>query len=153
MIINCHGDIFKSRAQALVNPVNCIGISGAGLAKEFKIRYTKNYNNYKNYCLMEKLKPGKIFVYDTGKKLIINAATKNHFKEDSKYSYIHSCLKEICYLIDLGKFNSIAIPALGCGLGNLEWIKVKKMMISMFSLYEKYIDFEIYNPVRKKWIQ
>ena len=30
------GDIFQSRAQTLVNTVNCVGIMGKGLALKFK---------------------------------------------------------------------------------------------------------------------
>jgi len=30
------GDLFASRAQALVNAVNCVGAMGKGLALEFK---------------------------------------------------------------------------------------------------------------------
>ena len=33
MIHFTHGDIFAQPAEAIVNPVNCIGIAGAGLAR------------------------------------------------------------------------------------------------------------------------
>jgi O-acetyl-ADP-ribose deacetylase (regulator of RNase III) len=32
------GDIFKTKAQTLVNPVNCLEANGKGLAKEFRDR-------------------------------------------------------------------------------------------------------------------
>ena len=37
------GDIFQSRAQTLVNTVNCVGIMGKGLALEFKKRFPGMY--------------------------------------------------------------------------------------------------------------
>ena len=33
------GNIFDSHAQVLVNPINCVGVMGKGLALEFKRRY------------------------------------------------------------------------------------------------------------------
>lgn len=35
-IILTKGDLFRSGCQCLVNPVNCVGVMGAGLAKSFK---------------------------------------------------------------------------------------------------------------------
>jgi len=40
------GDIFQSRAQTLVNTVNCVGIMGKGLALEFKNRFPGMYKDY-----------------------------------------------------------------------------------------------------------
>jgi O-acetyl-ADP-ribose deacetylase (regulator of RNase III) len=37
------GSIFDSDAEALVNPVNCVGVMGKGLALQFKEKYPKNY--------------------------------------------------------------------------------------------------------------
>ena len=33
------GEHFDSHAQVLVNPINCVGVMGKGLALEFKRRY------------------------------------------------------------------------------------------------------------------
>jgi O-acetyl-ADP-ribose deacetylase (regulator of RNase III) len=33
------GDLFNSKADALINPVNCVGVMGKGLAKEFRLRF------------------------------------------------------------------------------------------------------------------
>jgi O-acetyl-ADP-ribose deacetylase (regulator of RNase III) len=51
------GDIFESNADLLVNPVNCVGTMGAGLAKLFKNRYPDNYLAYLKSC-----KEGELFV-------------------------------------------------------------------------------------------
>ena len=32
------GDLFESRAQTLVNTVNCVGVMGKGVAEQFKRR-------------------------------------------------------------------------------------------------------------------
>ena len=37
-ITTLQGDIFTSHAHTLVNPVNCRGVMGRGLAREFAVR-------------------------------------------------------------------------------------------------------------------
>ena len=37
------GDIFNSKAQTLINTVNCVGIMGKGIAAEFKNRYPEMF--------------------------------------------------------------------------------------------------------------
>ena len=44
------GDIFDSPAHTLVNPVNCVGVMGAGLALEFKKRFPQEFKNYVQFC-------------------------------------------------------------------------------------------------------
>ena len=41
---------------------------------------------------------------------------------------------------------SIAIPALGCGLGGLEWEDVKEKILSILSELDNNINIEIYEP-------
>ena len=53
-----HGDIFESQAKVLVNPVNCVGIMGAGLALQFKRRYPEEFNTYKIVCQNKEIEPG-----------------------------------------------------------------------------------------------
>ena len=34
-----------------MNPVNCVGVAGRGLAREFRERYAKNHLTYRDACL------------------------------------------------------------------------------------------------------
>ena len=40
------GDILKSKAQTLINTVNCVGIMGKGIALEFKKRFPEMFKDY-----------------------------------------------------------------------------------------------------------
>ena len=42
MITYVTGDLFKSKAQCLVNTVNCEGYMGKGIAYQFKLAYPNN---------------------------------------------------------------------------------------------------------------
>ena len=41
------GNIFDAQVEAIVNPVNCVGVMGKGLALQFKKRYPDNFEAYK----------------------------------------------------------------------------------------------------------
>ncbi|SVB39520.1 uncharacterized protein METZ01_LOCUS192374, partial [marine metagenome] len=43
-IIN--GNIFTSKCQTIVNTVNCVGVMGAGIALECRLRYPEMHEKY-----------------------------------------------------------------------------------------------------------
>ena len=127
MIEFTKGDLFDDDAEALVNPVNCFGVMGKGLALEFKKRFPKNFKAYELYCELRYLSSGGIFTYEENDRLIINAATKYHWNYPSSIQAVNGCLRNIRLSIYLNEIKSIAIPALGCGLGGLDWDEVKPL--------------------------
>lgn len=129
MINLISGDMFMLPFDILINPVNCVGVMGSGLALEFKRRYPQMFSAYKYECLMGKLKPGKLYIWETPQCRIINLPTKNHWRDPSTYTYIKDGLKALReYLMRQG-YVTVAIPALGCGLGGLEWPKVYDLIV------------------------
>lgn len=116
-----YGDILKSESSILVNSVNCKGVMGAGLAKEFKLKFPQMYLNYRDMCMKGRINIGIIYVYkvkDTN-QIIANLPTKIHWKNGSKLEWIKRGLESLIVLIRDSKLNSISIPMLGCGLGGI----------------------------------
>jgi O-acetyl-ADP-ribose deacetylase (regulator of RNase III) len=131
MLKYCSGNIFSSQADALVNPVNCIGVMGAGLALQFKKAFPQSYEAYRKFCLERKLKIGGIFVFQTPfliPKYIIHLPTKYHWRDKSNLKIIRLALFALNDLIPSLEIKSTAIPKLGCGLGGLKWEQVKPLM-------------------------
>lgn len=133
MIQYCHGDLFKSDVVCLVNPVNCVGIMGAGLAKQFKEKFPKYFETYKQACRDGLVEVGTVDVYrymalDVTTRYILSFPTKNHYKDPSNIAYIAEGLKSLVDVVKDKKIPSIAIPALGCGLGGLRWSEVKPLI-------------------------
>lgn len=130
------GNILQAYVDAIVNPVNCVGIMGAGLALQFREAYPENYIAYKVVCANEVLSPGTVFVYTTGKlyqpKYVINFPTKQHWKDKSLLSDIILGLSALKQEILSRKIKSIAIPPLGCGLGGLDWGEVRLFIEASF---------------------
>lgn len=133
MIIFKTGNLLDEFTQALVNPVNCVGIMGKGLALDFKHEYPDNFLKYKAACDQGLIKPGMIYAtVDIGSRTthIINFPTKDHWKQPSKIEYIESGLVALVEYIQTQNITSISIPALGCGNGGLNWLDVKPKIVS-----------------------
>jgi O-acetyl-ADP-ribose deacetylase (regulator of RNase III) len=123
------GDIFAQDAQALVNPVNCVGVMGKGLALQFKQKFPLNFNLYRRACMKDELQPGRILTCSTGREtpsVIINLPTKRHWRDSSRMEDIEAGLDALAREIRARRLSSVAIPALGAGLGGLEWREVRK---------------------------
>ena len=130
------GDIFNSNCDVILNPVNCVGVMGGGLALAFKNKFPKVYNEYKKVCDSELLAPGVIHYCEDNNPIVVNFPTKDHFKDASKYEYIEHGLKSLKnYLTKFNKNTIVGIPALGCGLGGLDWKQVQRMIkMELFGL-------------------
>ena len=68
-------------------------------------------------------------VYDAGAprhpRYIINFPTKNHWRARSRMRYIDEGLQDLVRQIGERGIRSVAVPALGCDLGGLDWDEVR----------------------------
>lgn len=152
------GDIFGSQCEAFVNPVDLTGVMGAGLAKDFRDEFPKNHYEYRRLAIKGETRLGQLHLHEVENHeepewdglLIINFPTKSSWKWSSKLEYIEMGMKALIELIKQEEIKSVAIPGLGCGLGQLNWGDVKPII-------EKYcnelpeVEFEIYEPKVKSW--
>lgn len=139
------GNLFDSNAKTLVNTVNCVGVMGKGIAKEFKTKYPPMYDDYEQRCKNKKVEPGKPYLYtDQAGTSILNFPTKDHWRSPSKLSYIISGLDWFVNNYHELGVTSIAFPPLGCGNGGLKWEVVGPLMYS--KLKDLPINIEIYAP-------
>ncbi len=110
--------IFHSATSMIVIPVNCVGVMGAGLAKEYANRHPEGLEAYQKACKLKSLDPGRAYRY--GRRAIF-ATTKHDWRYPSKREWIGSCLRDILAISALAGDAQVDIPALGCGLGGLSW--------------------------------
>lgn len=158
MIEYVGGNLFDSNCQTLVCTVNCEGVMGKGIALQFKKKFPHMYLGYRAECdVGVQLKNGGdfwlytypdrvyAFYYDADGELrpgwqskILCFATKEHWRNKSKYKWIERCLERFVYAYEhkiygIDTITSIAFPKLGCENGGLDWLVVKPIM-------EKYLS-------------
>lgn len=124
------GNIFDSECDILVNPVNIMGVSGAGLAKQFKRRFPESQIKYELFCSNGVLGIGHLLHTEEKGKQVVYFPTKSHWKDPSKMEYIESGMAALARYLKSRTPTSIAIPMLGCGLGGLDWNEVKPVIVS-----------------------
>ncbi len=146
MIIYLKGDIFESGAEAIVNPVNCMGIMGKGLALQFKNKFPKTNIEYTKFCNEGKLLIGTLHHNFENNIHIINFPTKIEWFNKSKMEYISKGLDVLIELIIHTDIHSIAIPALGCGLGGLNWIEIKSLLHNKLTVLSTRVNIYVYEP-------
>jgi len=73
-----------------------------------------------------------MFVFDTAikgpRRYIINFPTKQHWKSNSRLVDISAGLEDLVSVVKEQGISSIAIPALGCGNGGLDWRVVRPLI-------------------------
>ena len=93
---------------------------------------------------------GKILpVRDTnllyGDNLIINLPTKAHWRQPSEYVYVEAGLGALVDYLKANPVGSLALPAVGCGNGGLDWNRVRPI-IEHF-LANLYVNITVYEPM------
>ncbi|MBD8555438.1 macro domain-containing protein [Rhizobium sp. CFBP 8762] len=128
MLVYRRTDLFSSPAQTLVNTVNCVGVMGKGIAKEFKQRDPDMFDAYKRLCDQKLLAPGKLWLWRGEDYLALNFPTKIQWKSPSKLEWVEAGLKKFAAsYADVG-IEDISFPRLGCGNGGLDWEDVRPLM-------------------------
>lgn len=144
MIRYITGDIFKSSAQALTNTVNLRGVMGKGLALKFKDAFPGLFESYAIDIMEKKIAIGTPTIWKGKEKWVINFPSKDDWRNPSTYGYIEAGLKGLRPKLDEWGVLSLALPALGCGLGSLDW-KIVKPMIDKH-LGDMKMAVEVYEP-------
>ena len=147
MITEMQSSIFDSKAELLLCPVNCVGVMGKGLALSFKQKFPTLFYQYKQLCDKNLVRIGYVNIVSDSDKFIGLFPTKAHWKNPSQLSFIKSGLDDLRLKID--DFESIAIPALGCGLGQLNWQDVKPLLVGLSETL-KNTKVELYPPLGSK---
>lgn len=140
MIKYIEGDILFNKCQTLVNPVNCVGVMGAGLALRFKRKYPQMFERYKWYCDRQLLEPGKLWLWPTHDKgYVMCFPTKKDWRDPSMAEYIEDGLEKFISTYKKKKITSIAFPLLGAGLGGFK----KEVSLALLRRYLNGIDIPV----------
>ena len=126
-------DILAARdLEAIVNPVNCLGTMGKGLARQFAARYPEILEPYQKACREHTLtvKSPQILIVNHHKmpRYVVNLATKIHWRNPARIEYIETGLDDMYQQLAELEISSVGIPPLGAGLGGLRWERVRPVI-------------------------
>ena len=128
-----------------MNTVNCVGIMGAGIAYEFKLRFPEMFEKYKSFCDNGLIDIGNLWIYKLTKdnndmyEYILNFPTKKHWKYPSKIEYLEKGLEKFVNTYKEKNISSIAFPLLGASKGGID----ETVSISIMRKYLDKIDIPI----------
>jgi O-acetyl-ADP-ribose deacetylase (regulator of RNase III) len=141
------GDMFFSDMQTLTVSVNLQGIMGKGLASRAKYQFPDVYVQYQDACRSRRLTATKPYLYKreasvdedladlstplaspNAVKWFLLFATKRKWRDNSRMDDIEAGLAWFRDHFEAEGVQSLAIPALGCGLGGLDWASVGPLM-------------------------
>lgn len=139
MITVLTGNIFTTACNTIVNTVNCVGVMGAGIAYEYRLRYPEMYEKYQKLCKENLLQIGSLWIYKAENKSILNFPTKNDWKQPSKIEYLEKGLQKFVDTYKEKEITSIAFPLLGASHGGL----TQEQSLSTMKKYLTQCDIEI----------
>jgi O-acetyl-ADP-ribose deacetylase (regulator of RNase III) len=142
-----NGNIFTSTCQTLVNTVNCVGVMGAGIALECRLRYPEMHEKYIQLCGANQIGIGLLWIYKSKDRWILNFPTKKHWKFPSKVEYLHAGLEKFISSYQEKGIESIAFPLLGADKGGIP--QEESLSIMMSYLDKLPIDILIYRYDQK----
>jgi hypothetical protein len=107
--------IFDTPADAYVNTINCVGVMGAGIALEFKKRYPKMFEHYRELCLKHAIRPGDCYTYfdDEHQIYLLGLAVKDDWRHWSTREWIDSSIKSLKLAVLENDIKSVNMPLLG----------------------------------------
>ena len=160
------GDMFFSRLQTLTVSVNTVSVMGKGVASRAKYQFPDVYVEYQDALRRKSLRMGKPYLYKREKSVeyeladdpnslqepnahtwFLLFATKNHYREQASREGIEKGLKWVqAHYKDEG-ITQLAVPALGAGLGRLEWKEIGPVICKHLAALD--IPVEVYLPAEK----
>jgi O-acetyl-ADP-ribose deacetylase (regulator of RNase III) len=150
VITYCQGDLLAADVDALVNAVNTVGVMGKGIALAFKNRFPTNFQAYAAACQRGEVVTGRMFVTETqallGPRWIVNFPTKQHWRDPSRLEWVRSGLQDLRRFLLTESVPSVALPALGAGLGGLNWPAVRAEIET--ALADLPVDVRVYQPLQ-----
>lgn len=151
MIQFTQGNLLETKAEALVNTVNTVGVMGKGIALMFKERFAENFALYAAACKAKQVQTGKMFVTEVreldGPRWVVNFPTKKHWRAPSQLAWIVEGLQDLRRFLVEQQVKSIAIPPLGAGNGGLEWAEVREQIETVLGDLD--IEILVFEPTQQ----
>lgn len=159
MIHEVHGDILKSRAQAIAHGVAPGDPFNQGLALALRERWPAMVKDFRHYSHSHHPKPGDVWTWGGPGVRIANLMTQeegpkrgNGHPGRASVENVNHALRRLRQVIDEEGYESVALPRIATGVGGLTWDDVKPLIdhhlgdlktpIYVYTVYEKGVEAE-----------
>lgn len=124
------GDLFFSDALAVGHGVNIRGFMGAGVAKEFRLRYPEMYETYRVACIRGELRAGAVMPWQnpTNGHWVYNLASQDEPGAHARLEWLDSSVRSMVEHASRHGVPKVALPRIGCGIGGLDWAEVEGVL-------------------------
>ena len=158
-----NGNLFFSNLQTITVTVNCVGVMGKGIALQAKYLFPDAFLYYKDLCDKDEMHMGTPVLYDKPSKTLQGPGkeyiklllfpTKQHWKMPGDIVSIEKGLQWLVDNYEKNGIKSLAMSALGCGNGGLDWKDIGPLLYKY--LGKMNIPVEIYYPsgTPKKYLE
>ena len=154
-IKNVKGDLLKTKADVICHQANCLGLMGAGIAKQIKEQYPEVFERYYDLCKLHQENPeellGQVQICNTVNYRVANIFSQCNVSGSERlteYEAIREGIRNLfIYLYrnkDIKTNFRIAFPKnYGCGLGGGDWKVVEQIIIQEVVYYAYKCNFNI----------
>lgn len=139
MIKFVKGDMFVTPGVTVIaHGVNLDGAFAAGVAGEIARRYPwarADYWEWVKFGPFNDLGNLKVSHPPQDRRpapSIVHLATQKHPGADARIYAIQKSLKFLGTVLPVHGSVTLALPQIGCGIGGLEWVDVRKVMVEVF---------------------
>ena len=140
------GNLLETTSDALCSPVNLVGVMGRGLALQFRTRWPDSYRAYRAALRSGRLRNGSVHAHPLPDgRHVLHCPTKDHWRERSPIALVQATIDAIGPCCARHGIRSVAVPPLGCGLGGLEWTKVRALLLAAAARHPK-VRWLLYEP-------
>ena len=130
------GDIWEQPADAIVIPINWTtrsdgtAVMGAGVAKQAAARFPR-LSFHLGRCIRQHPDLPHVLAFPVRDDLDVACfPTKRHWRGKSRIEDVRVGLEDFVVQVKERRIASVAMPALGCGLGGLRWEDVRPLIVA-----------------------
>ena len=142
----------KGEVDIIMHQVNCMGVMGAGIAKQIKEQYPEHFEDYTKFVddcsgpghhmlghyVVSQCNPG----FDI--KSIVGVFGQNKYypnKRQTKYAALITGISNALANI-AAPMDRVGIPLIGCGLAGGDWEVVEMLLLEVEVMHD--IEFHVY---------
>lgn len=106
------------------------------------------YQEYKRLCKNNKFTLADVYAYKHENGWVFNLGTQQSWKTKADIIAVEAALRKMGSLMIESNVEKVVLPAIGAGLGGLDWPEVKSVMKKIADEYTNltFIVIESYSP-------